>query len=152
LAAAVSLDALQVGLGAEVAPVALDLPEFLGEAVKHAVFGFMHITETAGDHALIELPDAGWPIGRDLLLQGDMQRHVKKRVALAALGEPFAAECGLALLKQAVILGVLLGNLEDLPLDGLEGLTGLRFAPGPEIGLAELVAILTEHEPLVALY
>jgi len=110
--------------------MALNLPDLLGQTLEDAVLGVMHVAEAVLDHVAVELADTWWPVGADLLLQRDVQSHVKKGVAVAALWQPFAIKRCLALLEEAVVFGVVPGDLDDLLLHSVERLSRPGLAPG----------------------
>ena len=77
---------LQVALFVRGPVLTLRLPQRLRKTLDHLVLGVMPVAGRL-EQACVDLANAGWSVGRDLLAQGQVHAHVQERIGLAAPGQ-----------------------------------------------------------------
>ena len=123
----------------------LALPEDFRQHFEHRVLGAVRVHQALRERSM-DSSDAGRPVGGDLLAQGEMQAHVEEGVLAPTVGGVVGGEGVGTGLEQGDVLGMLGDDGGDLCLERLEGLAGGVFAPGVEVHLAQLLAVLAGED------
>ncbi len=120
------------------------VPQRLREAFHEGVLEPVCIREPR-QQLRIEPAHAGRAVRPELLADRDMQAHVQERIRPAGFGRELALQ-RVRGLEHGVILGVLLDDLREDALQGLERLPGARFRPGLHVGPAQVVAVASVQQ------
>jgi hypothetical protein len=137
--------ALEIGdfVGRQTA--ALRFPQRLGEAFDHLMLGVVFATQSM---CKIDegLSNPEWPIGADLIANGEVQTHVQEGIRLSTLGSVVAIEHAIRILECGLILWMQLYHVRYLSLERLERQTFAALAPGLDVHLSKLIAGLIVEE------
>lgn len=105
----------------------------------------MDIAEALGER-LVDLRDAGGAIGSDLLADGEVQAHVEEGVLAAAFRGVVGGQGLRAGLEQGDVFQMLGYDCGELGLQRLQRLARGVFAPGVQVHLAQLLAVLVGED------